>query len=118
MRPPKTTRKKMRTNQRMATLWECGAHGARGVAYGGGAQIRLALVAPKPKELESAWRILRGLACFGTRSMSQPSDGFSRLRVGGATWSRIASSEKIASTLPAAPRRWPMADLVEDMESL
>jgi hypothetical protein len=36
--------------------------------------------------------------------------------VGGAMLSRIASIEKIASTAPAAPSRWPMADLVDDME--
>ena len=34
--------------------------------------------------------ILRCLACCGTRSMSQPGDGLSRLSVGGTTWSRIA----------------------------
>src|SRR5438552_2385334 len=33
--------------------------------------------------------------------------------VGGATPSRIASTEKIASTTPAAPRRCPVIDLVE-----
>ena len=38
--------------------------------------------------------------------------------VGGATWSRIASTEKIASTAPAAPSRWPMQDLVDDIEML
>ena len=32
--------------------------------------------------------------------------------------SRIARIEKIASTAPAAPSRWPIADLVEDIESL
>src|SRR5438874_1345020 len=80
--------------------------------------IKEALVPPNPKLLESATSILRCLATSGTRSMSQPSDGSCRLSVGGATLSRIASSEKIASTAPAAPSRWPMADLVEDMESV
>ena len=32
-------------------------------------------------------RTLRCLACLGTRSMSQPSSGSSRLRVGGTAWS-------------------------------
>ena len=50
--------------------------------------------------------------------MSQPSDGSSRLSVGGTMLSRIARIEKIASTLPAAPRRWPIADLVDDIDSL
>ena len=36
--------------------------------------------------------------------------------VGGATSSRIARIEKIASTAPAAPSRWPMQDLVDDIE--
>ncbi len=38
--------------------------------------------------------------------------------VGGAIWSRIASTEKIASIAPAAPSRWPIADLVEDIVTL
>ncbi len=50
--------------------------------------------------------------------MSQLGDGFSRLSVGGTTPSRIARMEKIASTLPAAPSRWPIEDLVEDIETL
>ena len=36
----------------------------------------------------------------------------SRLRVAGAIWSRRASTVKIASIPPAAPNRWPVADLV------
>jgi len=40
---------------------------------------------------------------------STPGDGV----VGGAIRSRSASSVAIASTAPAAPRRWPIADLVE-----
>src|SRR5262249_62257868 len=87
-------------------------------AYCSGVKIRLALVPPNPKEFDRAARILRRLACLGARAMSQPSDGFSRLRVGGATWSRSARTEKIASTAPAAPSRWPVADLVEDMVRL
>ena len=38
--------------------------------------------------------------------------------VGGATPSRIARIEKIASTAPAAPSRCPMQDLVDDIEIL
>src|SRR5213075_2551107 len=44
-------------------------------------KIRQALVPPKPNELLSARRTLRCLACLGTRSMSQPSSGSSRLSV-------------------------------------
>ncbi len=50
--------------------------------------------------------------------MGVSTDGLSRLSVGGATLSRIASAEKMASIAPAAPRRWPVADLVEDMVSV
>src|ERR1700739_4276916 len=75
---------------------------------GGPAKIREAFVPPKPKELERAKRTLRSLACFGTRSMSQEGDGSSRLRVGGTTPSRIVRIGEMASTLPAATRRWPV----------
>lgn len=34
-----------------------------------------------------------------------------------ATWSRRASTLKIASTAPAAPNRWPVIDLVELIDS-
>src|SRR5262245_55834663 len=77
-----------------------------------------ALVPPKPKELESTVSMLRFLASCGTRSMAVATEGLSRLSVGGATLSRIASTEKIASTAPAAPSRWPVADLVDDMASV
>ena len=38
------------------------------------------------------------------------------MSVGGARLSRIDSAEKIASTAPAAPSRWPVADLVDDID--
>ena len=50
--------------------------------------------------------------------MAVSTDGLSRLSVGGATLSRMASTEKMASTAPAAPSRCPIADLVDDMASL
>ena len=56
--------------------------------------------------------------CAGTRSIGVSTDGLSRLMVGGATPSRIARIEKIASTAPAAPSRCPMQDLVDDIEIL
>ena len=46
-----------------------------------------------------------------------PSLGFSRLSVGGTIWSRSARMQKIASTAPAPPSRWPIADLVELIET-
>jgi hypothetical protein len=74
-----------------------------------------ALVPPKPNELDSATLISRLRALSGARSISVSTEGSSRFSVGGATWSRIASTLKIASTAPAAPRRWPVALLVELM---
>src|SRR6185503_12313941 len=75
--------------------------------------MRLALVPPKPKLLLSAARTGRFFALWGTRSTpSVPSSGSSRLSVGGTTWSRIARMQKIVSTAPAPPSRWPIADLV------
>src|SRR5712691_1181956 len=64
-----------------------------------------ALVPPKPNELESTTSMLRLRAWCGTRSIGVSTDGLSRLSVGGATLSRIARMEKIASTAPAAPSR-------------
>src|SRR5271155_5605766 len=80
-------------------------------------KISDALVPPKPNEFDSTYLTLRSRACFATRSMSQEGEGLSRLRVGGTTPSRIARIENIASTLPAAPSRCPIADFVEDIES-
>ena len=40
-----------------------------------------------------------------------------RLIVGGAIWSRIASTVNTASMPPAAPSRWPVIDLVDDTAS-
>ena len=58
-------------------------------------------------------------ALCGTRSTpSVPSSGLSRLSVGGTIWSRIARMQKIASTAPAPPSRWPIADLVELIDTL
>src|SRR5690606_31092824 len=81
--------------------------------------MTLALVPPKPKELDRARRTGRSLATCGVRSTSaQLGEGLSRLSVGGTTLSRIARIEKIASTAPAAPSRWPIADLVEDIDTV
>ena len=77
-----------------------------------------ALVPPKPKEFDSTVSMVRRLAWCGTRSIAVTTEGLSRLSVGGATLSRIASAEKIASTAPAAPSRWPIAYLVEDIDTL
>src|ERR1700740_1434965 len=80
-------------------------------------RITDALVPPKPKEFESATLISRLRAVCGTRSIAVCTDGLSRLIVGGATLSRIARIEKIASMAPAAPRRWPVEDLVDDIDT-
>src|SRR5664279_1638647 len=94
----------------MAKQWKClTSHAAR-------RKISEALVPPKPNELDSTTPISRLRATCGTRSIGVSTDGLSRLSVGGATPSRIARIEKIASTAPAAPSRWPIDDLVEDIE--
>src|SRR4051812_43209189 len=81
-------------------------------------RINEALVPPKPKELDSATSICRSRALCGTRSILVSTDGLSRLMVGGAILSRMASTQKIASTAPAAPSRWPIEDLVDDIDTL
>src|SRR3546814_20487415 len=82
------------------------------------ARMTLALVPPKPKELDSARRTGRSLATWGVRSLSaQLGEGLYRLRVGGATLSRIARLEQTDTTPPTAPSSRPMADFVNDMET-
>src|SRR3546814_2342476 len=78
-----------------------------------------ALVPPKPKLLFSTARTLRFLATWGTRSTpAQLSLGLSRLSVGGTIWSRRLRMQKIDSTAPAPPSRWPMADWKEHTSEL
>src|SRR4029079_3677283 len=79
-------------------------------------KIRDAFVPPKPKEFDSAVSTSRLRIWWGTRSIGVSTDGLSRLIVGGTTRSRIARIENIASTAPAAPSKWPIHDLVEDIE--
>ena len=62
-----------------------------------------ALVPPKPNELESATSMGRSRGVLGTRSMAVSRSGLSRLMVAGATLSRMARIEKMASAAPAAP---------------
>src|SRR4051812_32837190 len=59
-----------------------------------------AFVPPKPKLLDSATEIGRSCACFATLSITLARLGSSRLSVGGATRSRTARIEKIASIAP------------------
>src|SRR5580704_4995537 len=68
-------------------------------------KISEALVPPKPNEFDSAILIGRLRALCGTRSMAVVTEGLSKLMVGGAVSSRIASRQNIASTAPAAPSR-------------
>src|SRR5687768_12769843 len=77
--------------------------------------INDAFVPPKPNELDRTVLISFLRAFNGTKSMSVSTDGFSRLRVGGQILSLRDSKEKMASTAPAAPRRCPVEDLVEDI---
>jgi|SRR5581483_1119161 len=52
-----------------------------------------AFVPPKPNEFDSTVSIWRFCALCATRSMAVSTEGLSRLRVGGATLSRMASTE-------------------------
>ena len=68
-----------------------------------------ALVPPKPNELVSARRlfVVQGWAVPLTRFKSQ--SGSSQFSVGGRRAECTASTVKMASTLPAAPSKWPTA---------
>src|SRR5580698_9299228 len=80
--------------------------------------ITEALVPPKPNEFDNTTLISRRRGTYGTRSIAVSIDGLSRLMVGGATLSRIARMQKIASIAPAAPSRCPVEDLVDDIDTL
>ena len=79
--------------------------------------MRVALVPPKPNEFDMTMLTGRSFALCGTKSMSQPSEGLNKLSVGGTILSRMAKTEKTASTAPAAPSKCPIADFVEDIDS-
>uniref|UniRef100_A0A0A9GEU2 Uncharacterized protein n=1 Tax=Arundo donax TaxID=35708 RepID=A0A0A9GEU2_ARUDO len=83
--------------------------------YGGHENSTDVLVPPNPKELEMAARM--GIFFTAANGMNAPSNsgsGCSRLSVAGAIPWWIANTLKIASTDPAAPRRWPIAPFVEE----
>src|ERR1044072_7034313 len=74
----------------------------------------LAFTPPKPKPFDIAYSIASGRAAPATISTpSAAESGSSRFSVAGAIWSRSARAVKIASTPPAAPSRWPIADFVD-----
>jgi Conjugal transfer protein TraD len=69
-------------------------------------KMTLALTPPKPNPFEMACSMGMCLASWATMSMPWAAVSLlSRLRVGGATWSRKARIVKIASAPPAAPSR-------------
>ena len=75
-----------------------------------------ALVPPNPYELVSAILLTESLQCFGTGTKSKSISGSvdSKFNVGGSIPCLTASTVKAASSEPAAPKRCPVAPLVED----
>ena len=68
---------------------------------------------PKPKELERATVVGQGERFVGTRPKeARTGSGASRLAMGWVSPVRIAMMVAMASTPPAAPRQWPVRDLV------
>jgi hypothetical protein len=62
-------------------------------------------VPPNPKEFDKITLMFLSWAVWGTKFKSHPSEGFSKLSVGGTIPLLIAKIEKIASTDPAAPNK-------------
>ena len=56
--------------------------------------MRVAFVPPNPNELDIATLTDRSFILCGTRSISHPSVGLSKFRVGGTILSLIANKEK------------------------
>ena len=77
-----------------------------------------ALWPPKPNEFESAtaaWPLTSSVRARGDVVEVEPLVGLARSRASAArSRSRRASIVAIASTAPAAPSRWPIADFVEE----
>jgi hypothetical protein len=82
-------------------------------AYDNLRNIRDAFVPPKPNEFVIAHSMLAGEPTLRIKSKPISSSVSTRFVVGGAIWSRSASTVMPASRLPAAPRRWPVIDFVE-----
>ena len=60
-----------------------------------------------------AYSIEAGFPGCGPGEIRKPHRRFCRLVMGGATWSRSASTVIPASRLPAPPSKWPVIDFVE-----
>ena len=73
----------------------------------------VAFVPPKPNEFDNAILIFFSLGTLGIKSKSQFSEGLSKFKVAGKIESVKAFMQYIDSTLPAAPNKCPMDDLVE-----
>src|SRR3989442_7814510 len=73
---------------------------------------------PNPNEFDSASSTGRFTALLGAESRSQAGSGVNWLMVGGMTPVWTTSAHSAASKAPAAPRRWPVIDLVEPKISL
>lgn len=75
-----------------------------------------AFVPPNPKELHSAAPLPETPCCSpcSARHRKLTSSGCRRLVPGGHCRCRIASTVKMVSTAPAAPRRCPVAPFVDD----
>ena len=71
---------------------------------------------PKPKEFDNTELISFSLLSWGTKSILVSIDKSSRLIVGGAMLFFILNILNIASTAPAAPRRCPVEDFVDDKD--
>ena len=82
-------------------------------------KIKLALVPPKPNELDKTYSNCFCFAFNGTKSIPWHSGSISvKFNVGGKIPSFKANIEKIASNAPAAPRACPVADFVDDIDKV
>ena len=71
------------------------------------------LVPPNPNELLNAKLTWWSIGVLGTKFTLKLLEGFSKFNVAGIKLLLMLKIEKIASTLPAAPNKWPIDDFVE-----
>ena len=75
--------------------------------------IKLAFVPPKPNEFDITFWIFLEIDSFGIKLIEVLVSGISKFNVGGSILVSRDLNENTASTAPAAPKRCPIADLLE-----
>ena len=101
-------------DRRAAVLLDDQGHGTRGPTRSQRAEHQRGVGAAEAERVRQRDADRHPARVSAARNRGRTADRWlTRLTVGGAIWSRIASTVNTASMPPAAPSRWPVIDLVE-----